>query len=427
MFFLLYNILIYLIQPFILLFTLFRSRKSPAYRQRLPERYGIYSRKNVAPQPNGVLIHAASVGEVMAAQPLVNTILAEYPQLALTITTVTPTGLERVKSVFGKRVTHVYLPYDTPTAMARFIRFVQPKLCIVMETELWPNFIGQLAKRNIPLVIANARLSARSATRYGKLKKIVHRMLSQITHIAAQDSISASRYLSLDYDKSRLSVMGNLKYDLSLSTVLLQQIAELRQTWLPSKRPVWIAASTHQDEDDIILQAHRTLLQHYPDLLLLLVPRHPERFQAVYDLIEKLGLSAVRRSAQQAPSAETQVMLIDSMGELMLMYGISDIAFVGGSLLPIGGHNPLEPLAFKLPVISGKHTFNFPEVFSALRTVNGVIEIESQSEALAAEVDGLLSTPTLAQRYGEAGYQVLVENRGALDRLMLLLRPYLEK
>lgn len=422
-----YSLLIYLLQPFILLFTLFRSRKAPAYRQRLNERYAFYSAKYRKPQPNGVLIHAASVGEVMAARPLVNALLNDYPHLAITLTTVTPTGSERVKSAFGDKVTHIYLPYDTPTAMKRFFDFVQPKLCLVMETELWANFIHQAATRNIPFIVANARLSARSARRYGKVKKLLRQMLSQITHIAAQDSISASRYLSLDYDKSHLTVMGNLKYDLSLSAVLQQQITQLRQTWLPHKRPVWIVASTHQGEDEIVLEAHRTLLQRYPDLLLLLVPRHPERFQAVYELIEKSGLSAVRRSAQQVPSNETQVALIDSMGELMLMYGISDLAFVGGSLLPIGGHNPLEPLAFKLPVISGKHTFNFPEVFSELRTVRGVIEIDAHSEQLAESVACLLAEPQRAQQYGEAGYQVLVKNRGALDRLMLLLRPYLEK
>ncbi|KGQ70392.1 3-deoxy-D-manno-octulosonic acid transferase [Chelonobacter oris] len=422
-----YSLLMYLIQPFVLLFTLYRSRKAPAYRKRLNERYACYGKIAVKPQGGGVLIHAASVGEVLAARQLVSAVLEQYPHLAITLTTVTPTGSERVKSIFGDKLTHVYLPYDTPTAMARFLRFVQPKLCIVMETELWPNLIDQLAKRNIPFVIANARLSARSARRYGKLKNIIRQMLSGITHIAAQDSISAGRYLALGYDQSRLSITGNLKYDLTLSAALLAQIDALRADWLASARPVWIAASTHQGEDEIILTAHRTLLQRYPDLLLLLVPRHPERFAAVNDLIAKSGLSAVRRSDQRAPAAATQVVLVDSMGELMLMYGISDMAFVGGSLLPIGGHNPLEPLAFKLPVISGRHTFNFPEVFGALKKVGGVIAIEDRSEVLAAAVTMLLNDTQKARQYGEAGYQVLIENRGALDRLMLLLRPYLEK
>lgn len=422
-----YSLLLYLIQPFVLLFTLYRSRKAPAYRQRLHERYACYGKSAVKPQAGGVLIHAASVGEVLAARPLVNAILTQYPHLAITLTTVTPTGSERVKSAFGDKVSHVYLPYDTPTAMARFLRFVQPKLCVVMETELWPNLIHQLAKRDIPFVIANARLSARSARRYGKLKKMISQMLSEISHIAAQDCTSASRYLGLGYEKSKLTIIGNLKYDLTLSAVLQRQIDSLRRQWLPTPRPVWIAASTHQGEEEITLEAHRTLLQRYPDLLLLLVPRHPERFQAVYELIEKSNLTANRRSTQQPPQADTQVMLIDSMGELMQMYGISDIAFVGGSLLPIGGHNPLEPLAFKLPVISGKHTFNFPEVFSELRTVQGVLEIDAQSEQLAHTVAKLLSEPQRAADYGLAGHQVLIKNRGALDRLMLLLQPYLEK
>ena len=426
MIFYLYKVLIYLILPFVLLFTLCRSHKVPAYRRRLNERYACYTKSVIKPKPNGVLIHAASVGEVLAARPLVNAILQQYPDLAVTLTTVTPTGSERVKSAFGDKVSHVYLPYDTPTAMARFLCFVQPKICIVMETELWPNLIHQLGKRNIPLIIANARLSARSAQRYGKFKRMIRQMLSGITHIAAQDSISANRYLSLGCEQSRLTIIGNLKYDLSLSAVLQQQISSLKQQWLPTSRPVWIAGSTHQGEEETVLEAHRTLLQRYPDLLLLIVPRHPERFKAVEELIRKSGFNVLRRSDQLAPTSETEVMLIDSMGELMLMYGISQIAFVGGSLLPIGGHNPLEPLAFKLPVISGKHIFNFPEVFTALSAVGGVIEIDNQSEQLTATIDSLLSKPEQARQYGEAGYQVLMENKGALDRLMLLLQPYLE-
>lgn len=428
MFFYCYNVLIYLIQPFVLLFTLYRSYKAPAYRKRLNERYACYGTSAVnKPQANGILIHAASVGEVLAAQPLVNVILSQYPWLPITLTTVTPTGSDRVKSVFGSKISHFYLPYDTPTAMARFLRLVQPKLCVIMETELWPNMIQQLAKRDISLVIANARLSVRSARRYSKFKRVIQPILAQISHIAAQDRVSASRYLDLGYQPSRLTIMGNLKYDLSVNAILQQQIECLRQQWLPNLRPVWIAASTHQGEEKIVLDAHRTLLQHYPDLLLLLVPRHPERFQSVYELTEKCGLTVVRRSMSQAPNANTQVMLIDSMGELMMMYGISNVAFIGGSLVPIGGHNPLEPLAFKLPVISGQHTFNFPEIFNELRKVGGVIEIDSQRDQLAVTVSALLSEPQIAQQYGVAGYQVLMQNKGALNRLMLLLQPYINQ
>lgn len=420
----LYNLTMYFLQPFILLFMLGRSFKSPNYRKRIPERYGIYFNL-LKPKPNGVIIHAASVGEVIAATPLVRRIQKEYPQLPITMTTVTPTGSDRVRAAFGDSVTHVYLPYDLPDALNRFIAFIQPKACIVIETEIWPNLIRLLHKRNIPFIIANARLSARSARRYGWVKNKLHRMFNEISLIAPQDDISGTRYLELGY-RGKLILTGNIKYDLVVTEELSQNINTLHQQWI-GKRPVWIAASTHIGEEEIILKTHRTLLQKYPDLLLILVPRHPERFNSVADLIAKAEFRYCRRSEKIAPSAETQVVLGDTMGELMLMYGISDIAFVGGSLVQHGGHNPLEPLAFKVPVISGKYTFNFPEVFRKLLDVQGVLEVEENSEALSAAVEKLLDSKALRERYGNAGYEVLIENRGALQRLLDLLYPYLEK
>ncbi|WP_443092413.1 lipid IV(A) 3-deoxy-D-manno-octulosonic acid transferase [Basfia succiniciproducens] len=418
-----YSFAMYILQPFVLLFILLRSIKSPNYRKRLNERYGIYANLT-PPKPQGIIVHAASVGEVIAATPLVRRIQQDYPDLPITMTTVTPTGSDRVKAAFGDSVSHFYLPYDLPDAMDRFIRFVRPKACIVIETEIWPNLIRQLHNKNIPFIIANARLSARSAKRYGWVKNILNRMFNEISLIAPQDDISGNRYLDLGY-RGDLRLTGNIKYDLVISDALSQQIKRLHQEWA-GERPVWIAASTHEGEEGIVLQAHRSLLQKFPDLLLILVPRHPERFKAVEDLIVKGGFSYCRRSENVAPGSDTQVVLGDTMGEMMLLYGISDIAFVGGSLVKHGGHNPLEPLAFKLPVISGYHTFNFPEVFTKLRDVNGVLEIKENSTALSSAVEKFLLSPALRERYGNAGYEVLIENRGALQRLLQLLTPYLE-
>ena len=420
-----YTSLMYLIQPLALLFVFMRSLKAPNYRKRLGERYGFYG-KLAKPKPNGIIVHAASVGEVIAATPLVRKIQANYPALPITFTTLTPTGSDRVKAAFGDSVTHCYLPTELPSAVDRFIDFVQPKLCIVIETELWPNLIQQLSRRQVPFVIANARLSARSARRYGKVRSHLQNMWSQISLIAPQDQTSGKRFLELGYPKEKLKLTGNIKYDLIVTDELLNRVRALREQW-QLQRPVWIAASTHEGEEEIILQTHRQLLKKYPNLLLLLVPRHPERFNPVAELIEKEKFQFIRRSTGKSPTEETQVILGDTMGEMMLLYGISDIAFVGGSLVKHGGHNPLEPLAFKIPVISGKHTFNFPEVFRMLVEVQGVLEVNSSADALERAVEALLNSEEARKRLGNAGYEVLVENQGALQRLLDLLKPYLER
>ncbi|MGP1627280.1 MAG: lipid IV(A) 3-deoxy-D-manno-octulosonic acid transferase [Aggregatibacter segnis] len=420
-----YTCVMYLAQPFLWLSLLAGSMKASRSRKRLGERYGLYCKLS-SPKPNGVLIHAASVGEVIAAVPLIKRIQQDYPHLSITVTTMTPTGSDRVKAVFGESVTHVYLPYDLPDAVARFIGFVQPSLVVVIETELWFNLIHQLAKKQIPFVIVNARLSARSTKRYGWFKKALKPLLENITLIAPQDEVSLSRYAQLGIAPERLKLTGNIKYDLNLTADLLANISALKTQWSTS-RPIWIAASTHEGEDEIILKSHRTLLQRFPDLLLILVPRHPERFNSVAQLIEQQGFNYIRRSGYLIPQAETQVLLGDSMGELMLLYGMADVALVGGSLVAHGGHNPLEPLAFKLPVISGKHTFNFPEIFAKLEARQGVLMTEENPQAVAEAVAQFLESPTLSQRYGNAGYAVLNENRGALQRVMDLLKPYLNE
>lgn len=420
-----YTCVMYLAQPFLWLSLLAGSMKASRSRKRLGERYGLYCKLS-SPKPNGVLIHAASVGEVIAAVPLIRRIQQDYPHLPITVTTMTPTGSDRVKAVFGESVTHVYLPYDLPDAVARFIGFVQPSLVVVIETELWFNLIHQLAKKQIPFVIVNARLSARSTKRYGWFKKALKPLLENITLIAPQDEVSLSRYAQLGIAPERLKLTGNIKYDLNLTADLLANISALKIQWSTS-RPIWIAASTHEGEDEIILKSHRTLLQRFPDLLLILVPRHPERFNSVAQLIEQQGFNYIRRSGYLIPQAETQVLLGDSMGELMLLYGLANVALVGGSLVAHGGHNPLEPLAFKLPVISGKHTFNFPEIFTKLEQRQGVLMTEENPQAVAEAVAQFLESPTLSQRYGNAGYAVLNENRGALQRVMDLLKPYLNE
>ncbi len=424
---LVYTLLGYLIQPILLLVMWRRGYKSPDYRKRLNERYGFYSSGEIKPQANGIIIHAASVGEVIAATPLIKAILATYPQLSVTVTTVTPTGSDRVKAAFGHNVHHLYLPYDLPDAVKRFLDFVEPKLLIVIETELWPNLIHQTHQRQIPFVIANARLSPRSAKRYGWIKPYLQTMFDEIDMILAQDKVSADRYIQLGFDPKHLVNTGNLKFDLEITESLRAKVKETAQQLQLTHRPVWIAGSTHEGEEKMLLEAHKQLLTLYPNLVLILVPRHPERFDSVEVLLQKMQVSYVTRSSQQPLNSTTSVLFGDTMGEMMLLYGLAQVAFVGGSLVKHGGHNPLEPIAFELPVISGVYTFNFPEIFAKLREVKGVIEIQSDVSAIVDAVNYFFEHPELGRQISQAGFEVLQENQGALARHIELLSPYLEK
>ncbi|MDD6910808.1 lipid IV(A) 3-deoxy-D-manno-octulosonic acid transferase [Actinobacillus minor] len=421
-----YILLSYLVQPFILLLILKKSLKQPAYRQRLCERYGHYDNK-LKPKAKGIIIHAASVGEVIAATPLIKQLQQTYPTLPITVTTVTPTGSDRVKAAFGESVSHFYLPYDLPYAVKRFIDFIDPKLIVVIETELWPTLIHQFHQRRIPFVIANARLSPRSTKRYTLIKQSIKEMLSEVDMILAQDDVSAERYLQLGYDPLKMDTTGNLKFDLNISSALRNKISNTLTQLAIQNRPIWIAGSTHEGEEKLILEAHKKLLEKYPNLVLIIVPRHPERFLSVEELIKKSGLNYVKRSSNEPFLPSTQLLLGDSMGEMMILYGLSKIAFVGGSLVKHGGHNPLEPIAFELPVISGVHTYNFPEIFSKLREVNGVIEIDSSVEALVESVEFLLQHEDEGKKIAQFGFEVLKENQGALKHHLALLAPYLEK
>ncbi|TDN48512.1 3-deoxy-D-manno-octulosonic-acid transferase [Buttiauxella sp. JUb87] len=416
----LYTALFYLIQPFVWLRLLLRSRKAPAYRKRWAERYG-YCRGKVV--PDGILLHSVSVGETLAAIPLVRALRHRYPTIPITVTTMTPTGSERALSAFGQNVHHVYLPYDLPCAMKRFFNTVRPKLVIVMETELWPNMINELHQRKIPLVIANARLSARSAKGYKKLGNFTRRLMSKITLIAAQNEEDGGRFIELGLKRSQLTVTGSLKFDISVTPELAARAITLRRQWAPHRK-VWIATSTHDGEESIILDAHRQLLAKFPDLLLILVPRHPERFKDARDMAQKAGFSYIMRSSGEKPSNSTQVVIGDTMGELMMLYGIADLAFVGGSLVERGGHNPLEPSAHAIPVLMGPHTFNFKDICAKLQSADGLITV-TDAASLVNEITTLLTDEDYRLYYGRHAVEVLHQNQGALQRLLQLLQPYL--
>jgi len=417
---LLYTALFYLIQPFIWIRLWVRGSKAPAYRKRWGERYGFYRHPL---KPGGIMLHSVSVGETLAAIPLVRALRHRYPQLPITVTTMTPTGSERVHSAFGGDVQHIYLPYDLPDALNRFLDKVDPKLVLIMETELWPNLIAALDQRHIPLVIANARLSARSAAGYAKLGKFVGRLLRRITLIAAQNEEDGERFVTLGAKNNQVTVTGSLKFDISVTPQLAAKAVTLRRQWAPH-RPVWIATSTHDGEESIILAAHQALLHQCPNLLLILVPRHPERFPDAINLVRQAGLSYTTRSSGEIPSSNTQVVIGDTMGELMLLYGIADLAFVGGSLVERGGHNPLEPAAHAIPVLMGPHTFNFKDICARLGQASGLITV-TDAQDLVKEVSSLLTDEDYRNFYGRHAVEVLYQNQGALQRLLQLLEPYL--
>ncbi|MGP1958864.1 MAG: lipid IV(A) 3-deoxy-D-manno-octulosonic acid transferase [Arsenophonus sp. NC-CH8-MAG3] len=417
----LYQILIYLIQPIIWLGLLWRSRKSPLYRKRWCERYGFCNGKII---PGGIVLHAVSVGETLAVVPLIRALRHQYPTIPITVTTMTPTGSERVLSEFGDDVQHVYLPYDLARSVRRFLNHADPKLTIILETELWPNLIFQLKRRKIPLVIANARLSERSASRYQKLGYFIKKLLRNITLVAAQNQEDGERFITLGLPRKKLNITGSLKFDISITPELIAKVVTLRQQWVIPHRLVWIAASTHEGEESIILQAHAKLVKEFSNLLLILVPRHPERFIQAKTLTKKAKLRYICRSKNQVPNADTQVIIGDTMGELMVLYGIAHIAFVGGSLVKKGGHNPLEAAAHALPVLMGPYIFNFKDICSKLKQLDGLITVKD-SESLTLTVSNLLKDKDFRLYHGRKAAEVLHENKGALQKLIKQLEPYL--
>ena len=416
-----YTALFYLSLPLIVARLWWRGRRAPAYRQRIGERFGCFA-PNVA--AHGIWIHAVSVGEVIAAAPLVRTLQQRHPEIALTVTTMTPTGSERVRALFGDTVFHVYAPYDLPHCIALFLRRVQPRMLVIIETELWPNTISACAARNIPVLLANARLSEKSARGYRKFALITAPMLLALSKVVAQNAEDGARFVALGLPAQNLKVSGSIKFDIALDAQLMARAEQTHNEWRAEGRFIWIAASTHAGEDEIALQAHRQLRVEFNDALLILVPRHPERFNAVAALIAKSDSNFARRSTASTISSATAVLLGDTMGELLFLYGCADCAFVGGSLIARGGHNMLEPAAWRLPIVTGPSDFNFREI-SALLQHEGALTVVRDAETLAQTLIELAGDAALRQKRGAAAQQVVANNRGALDKLIGEIEHYL--
>ena len=418
----LYTAILYLLLPLVMLRLAWRSLWNPEYLARWGERFG-RGPALVSGRPV-VCIHAVSVGEVMAAQPLVRLLATQFPAWRIVVSTVTPTGAATVRQHLGDAVTHAYFPFDLPWAVESFLRRLRPRLMIIMETELWPNLFHACGQAGVPLVLANARLSSRSLRRYLLVPGLARELLRSASLILAQTRLDSGHFVTMGADPEKVAVCGNIKFDLNLPHSVTEQGQAIRRLF-SAERPVWIGASTHQGEERVLLKAFRTILRSHPDCVLILAPRHPERFDSVAQLCGKLEFRYVRRSAgMQSFGRALQVFLLDSIGELPVFYASSDLAFVGGSLVPAGGHNVLEAACLGVPLLTGPHMHNFTEITDLL-TCAQALQIVTDTDSLARSAGQLLSDANLRHAMGERARAVFHRNQGAAQSVMNSIAPLL--
>jgi 3-deoxy-D-manno-octulosonic-acid transferase len=418
----LYSFLTMLAAPIAFAVVLLRGVRDRAYWQDLGERFGWGRRLTT----HSLWLHAVSMGEVAAAAELVRALRARHPGTPFVLTTSTTTGRARAQALFGADVDVRFLPYDTPGSVGRFLDRIRPRVAIIMETELWPNLIRSCRRRQVPVVLASARVTARSASRYRRLGPLFRDAVAASDLIAAQSAEDAQRFVAMGADPRRTRVVGNAKFDMRVDASVPEQGRELRRAYLGS-RPVWIAGSTHAGEEEQVLAAHEQLRLAIPELLLVIVPRHPQRFESVAGLLSRLGVAFDRRTAAAAPAPapvrkSAHVLLLDTMGELATFYAAADAAFVGGSLVPIGGHNLLEPAVLGVPVVTGPHTDNAKDIARPMIEQGGAIEV-ADSRSLAEAVRGMLQDPAARARAVQSAQAFVDAHRGAVDRLTALIDP----
>jgi 3-deoxy-D-manno-octulosonic-acid transferase len=424
---LLYLFAAYLATPLLCAMLLWRGLRDRSYWHNFSERFGF----GAPLARDGVWLHAVSVGEVQACAPLVSALSARHPDVPLTVTTVTPTGAARARALFGNIAQVRYLPFDLPGAVRRFFARVQPRLAVIFETELWPNLYRECGRRRVPLVLASARISARSVGRYRRLGALFRDTLSQAAVVAAQGEGDAERFRELGAAPATTHVTGNVKFDFELPPDITQRGARLRAQFAHG-RPLWVAGSTHGGgEEQTVLEAHQLMRARNPHALLVLAPRHPPRFDEVAKSLTQAGVSFVRRSqagtsagADDATARQSQVVLLDSLGELLDFYAAADVAFVGGSLVPVGGHNLLEPAALGVPILTGPYNSNSEEI-ARLLIARGAAEVVADAAQLAARLSALLADAAKRERIGAAGRAAVDANRGALANLLALIEPLL--
>ncbi len=409
----LYTLLLYLALPFASLIVGVRGFTEREYWRGWQARFGF----GTARAGGGIWVHAVSVGEVQAAALLIEALRTRLPGIEITLSCATPTARARARTLLpGLDVR--YAPYDLPGSVRRCLTGLRPRMLIVLETELWPNLLHEAIRAGVPILIASARVSVRSARFYQRLPGLLRDSLAAGVWVGAQTESDAQRFAALGVPPARLAVVGNIKFDRTAGTEQVQRGARLR-TRYGAGRAVWVAGSTHAGEEQIVLEAHRRLLEQQPRALLILAPRHPQRFDAAAASVTAQGLSCIRRSVEP-PQHDPQVLLLDTLGELADFYAAADVAFVGGSLVPIGGHNLLEPAALGVPVLSGPEQFASPELARVLRE-QGALTIVHDAAELAAALGGLLADPQARAAQGAAGRAAIEANRGALERLLGLI------
>jgi 3-deoxy-D-manno-octulosonic-acid transferase len=410
-------LLVSLVLPFVVAGDVWKELRGVAPRGRWRQRCGSIAPARAA---GCIWIHAVSVGEVQAASGLVHAVRVRMPEAPVVVTTVTATGAETVRTVLGTNVEHRYLPYDSPGAVRRFLSALQPAVAVIVETEIWPALFFALQARGIPIVLASARLSERSVRRYAQFGDLGRRLLGHGVAICAQTATDAERFVAAGAARASVRVTGNMKFDLQIPAATIADGRERRAQW--SRGRVWIAGSTRDGEEAIVLDAHRTLGERDAATLLILVPRHPARFAEVRGLLRQRGVRHVARSEGGWPRSDDEVLLVDTLGELQMLYAAADVAFVGGSLVPVGGHSLLEPASLGLPVLAGPHLANTLEAATQLREA-GALQIVRDAAELAHAAGRLLDDPAARTRAGEAGRQVIEANRGAVERVLAVVEP----
>jgi 3-deoxy-D-manno-octulosonic-acid transferase len=411
----LYSALFYALIPLVLCRLLWRSIKAPAYRQRWLERLAFYPKNH----PQDVIwFHAVSVGEAETLFPLIKTLRQNNPSAQLLITTTTPTGSARVKAVLHDTVSHVYLPYDTPGAVKRFMACFKPKFAVIMETEIWPNVFTYCNKHAIPLYLINARISEKSTRGYQKLAALIKPALASAI-ILSQSQPDTERFIRIGVKPSQVQTLGNMKFDLDNSQATATQGLAIKAD-LFSERFVWLIASTHAGEEDIFLSLYSAVKHHIPELLLLIVPRHPERFLDVKKLCVQKQLQVVTRSSQQSIHTQTDVFLLDTLGELRTFYATADVAFVGGSMVPVGGHNILEAAAVGVPVMFGPYMANFKSIADSVLALHAAVQCQNNTH-LIETVLALYKDPDYRATLAIKGKAFVDANKGICAKILAIL------
>jgi 3-deoxy-D-manno-octulosonic-acid transferase len=418
----LYTLFAYLLAPVFCAVMFFRGLRDRRYWANFGERFG---RGPTVEKPS-IWVHAVSVGEVQACAVLVRCLHDRYPGIPIVVTTLTATGAERARALLGDRATVRYMPLDLPGSVHRFFDRARPRIAVIFETELWPNLYHECGRRRVPLVLASARLSPKAMGKYTRFLTLFRQALSNDVVIAAQGESDAARFRELGANPDRTHVTGNLKFDFALPPDVTTKGHELREHYAAG-RLVWVAGSTHGDgEEEAVLAAHKHVRAVHPNALLVLVPRHRQRFGDVGAWLEKQNIRIIRRSSPAARTRDLEVLLVDTLGELLDFYAMGDVAFVGGSLVPIGGHNLLEPAALGIPVLTGPHNHNGADIAKILIEAGAAVVVKDAAE-LGERVATLLSSPAERDRMGAAGRAAVEGNRGALEKLLGLIDPLLRQ